>query len=274
MMLVMNDHTRPRSGAVLAACFFLSLIVLLAGCAGPGGPGRRFSELLAHYPGTDGPLRITRIMHATANDVPSALRDRTVTVIVHPGYSLFFREEHKNTFSQVMYDLLKLQFDREARFVQDAASAGSGLLILVLPGNYERDSIAPRSYISYLNLLVGSSPTVYYITSESSSSGDLDTDSMVDLHAFLRQVGAKKVLVGGGYIGRCEQEFYSQLTTYFDRVPSYLVPELSSVSPDDIDDDDARTMLQSIRRSDYGPITKFIEQKQKSARIRHILPAF
>jgi len=39
-------------------------------------------------------------------------------------------------------DLLKFQLDNEARFIGEIAKTDN-LLILVLPGNYQKDSLAP-----------------------------------------------------------------------------------------------------------------------------------
>ena len=150
-----------------------------------------------------------------------------------------------------------------ARRLALAATLALLLLILVLPGNFQQDSIAPLSYTYYLNAAAGAGTSVYYLTSETWSSGMLSMDSMVMLYGFLKKVGATRMLIGGGYIGRCQREFYNQVSAYVDRIPAYIVPEISSISPDDISNRESAEILTSLRQGDYTPVRKFIEEKSK-----------
>jgi len=251
--------TLKIAGGLLPA---LTVLVLLAaaGCTASDTPAKRFTEILSRYPQSPEPLRIARLSASSADAVPLSLRGRAVTIMVHPAYALFFREERRSTYSEAKYDLLKFQLDNEARFISEMAKSDN-LLVLVLPGNYQQDSLAPLSYTFYLNSSTGSRPLVFYIYSETSSSGSLSTDTMVTLYGFLQRVKADKVLIGGGYIGRCQREFYNQITTYVDKIPAFIVPEISSISPDDIDNDEAQAIVKSLQRRDYGPVKKFIEKK-------------
>jgi hypothetical protein len=256
-------------GVLLAV---LAIVVLLAaaGCTASDTPGRRFTEILHRYPQSPEPLAIARLTASSADAVPLSPRGKAVTIMVHPAYSLFFREERRSTYSEAKYDLLKFQLDNEARFIGEIAKSDN-LLILVLPGNYQTDSLAPLSYTFYLNSTTQSSPLVYYISSETSSNGSLDMDAMVVLYRFLQRVKADKVLVGGGYIGRCQREFYNQLTSYMDKPPAFIVPEISSISPDDVEDDEAQEIVNSIQKHDYTPVKKFIEKKgQGKADVLHM----
>jgi len=253
---------------------FRALIALVllaaAGCAASDTPSKRFTEILYRYPQTEEPLGIARMTASSADAVPPSLRGKAVTIMVHPAYSLFFREERRSTYSEAKYDLLKFQLDNEAHFIGEIAKSDN-LLILVLPGNYQKDSLAPLSYTFYLNSSTRSSPRVFYIYSETSSSGTLSTATMVALYGFLQRVKADKVLIGGGYIGRCQREFYDQIMTYVETIPAYIVPEISSISPDDIDDDEARAITGSLHRRDYSLIKSFIEKKgQGKANVLHI----
>jgi hypothetical protein len=240
----------------------LTALVLLvaAGCIASDTPAKRFTEMLDRYPQSPEPLGIARLSASSADAVPLSLRGKAVTIMVHPAYSLFFRDERRSTYSEAKYDLLKIQLDNEARFIREIAKSDN-LLILVLPGSYQKDSLAPLSYTFYLNTLTRSSPLVTYIYSETSSSGSLSTDTMVTLYGFLKKVKADKVLIGGGFIGRCQQEFSDQITAYGDRMPVYIVPELSSISPDDVDDDEARTIVNGLLKRNYAPVRNFIEKK-------------
>lgn len=238
------------------------LAFLAAGCSTtPEIPSRQLSEILNHHPNAQEPLRIKKLTAASAAEVAPALQGRVVTVMVmvHPAYSLFFREEQRSAYTAAKYDLLKFQLDSEARFISYIAKTDN-LLILVLPGNFQQESIAPLSYTYYLNAAAGEGTSVYYITSETWNSGVLSRDTMVTLYGFLRKVGATRMLIGGGYIGRCQREFHNQVSTYVDMVSPYIVPEISSVSPDDISSQEAAEILASLRKGDYTPIRKFIEK--------------
>jgi hypothetical protein len=196
----------------------------------------------------------------TIEGFPADARSRPVTIIVHPAYALFFREEHKSRYTAEKYDLLKYQLDSEAEFIRRAAVSGNPL-ILVLPGNYQEESVAPLSYTAYVNTVSGGSPTVTYVYSDSASSGSLSTETMVTLYGFLRAVGATDVLIGGGFIGRCQREFYTQLAAFMGNVPMSVVPEISSISPDDVSTGESRNILNSIRSGDYSLVRKFIQKK-------------
>jgi len=249
-----------------------SLALLAAGCPAPDAHAKRFGEILYQYPNTQEPLRIKKLTAASATDVPPAQKGRAVTIMVHPAYSLFFREEHRSTYTEAKYDLLKFQLDNEARFISEIAKTDN-LLVLVLPGDFQQESIAPLSYTYYLNAAAGDGASVYYLTSETWSSGALSMDSMVTLYGFLQKTGATRVLIGGGYIGRCQREFSSQVSAYVDKASVYIVPEISSISPDDISDRESAEILASLRKGDYTPVRIFIENKNEGAASLMPLPA-
>ena len=249
-----------------------SLALLAAGCPAPDAHAKRFGEILYQYPNTQEPLRIKKLTAASATDVPPAQKGRAVTIMVHPAYSLFFREEHRSTYTEAKYDLLKFQLDNEARFISEIAKTDN-LLVLVLPGDFQKESIAPLSYINYLNAAAGSGASVYYITSETWSTGALSLESMITLFGFVQRVGAARLLIGGGYIGRCQREFYNQVSAYLDKVPTYIIPEISTISPDDISDRESADILASLRLGDYTPVRKFIEKRTEGTANVLELPA-
>ena len=43
------------------------------------------------------------------------------------------------------------------------------------------------------------------------------------------------------------------------------MPEISTISPDDISDAEAKEMLESIERRDYRPVRRFIDRKLDEA---------
>jgi len=270
---MMHRHIITRTLKIAGGLFpvlTIPILLVAAGCAASATPEKRFTEILYRYTGSPEPLGIARLSVSAAEAVPLSLRGKAVTIMVHPAYSLFFRDERRSTYSAAKYDLLKFQLDSEARFIAEIAKSDN-LLILVLPGDYEKDSVAPSSYTFYLNSSTRSSPRVFYLSSESSRSGSLSMDAMVTLYGFLQKVKAEKVIIGGGYIGRCQQEFYSQITTYVHNIPVFIVPEISSISPDDINNDDAQEIMNNLRQRDYSPVRKFIEKRgQGNANVLHV----
>ncbi|MDH4163581.1 MAG: hypothetical protein OEW15_12965 [Nitrospirota bacterium] len=257
-----------RISSAGVSLFLLVLPVLLVpGCASEVR-AKRFTELLQRYPETDAPLSMRQLTESTV--LPIAGKDRAITVIVHPAYSLFFRDERKSIYTAAKYDLLEYQLAAEARFIIKMAKSGDPL-ILVLPGNYPKDSIAPRSYTMYLNSTTGGSPAVFYILSETSHSGSIPLETTVLLHDLLRKSRVKTLLIGGGYIGRCQKEFYSQLTTYVEDVSAFIVPEISSISPDDISTGEAEDILMSLHQKDFQPVAEFVDMKHRgSAEVRSL----
>ncbi len=225
---------------------------------------RRFSDLLIQYPQTDQPLKLRKLSGAVR---PAATRDERspdVYIMVHPAYSLFFRDGKHSRYPDAKYALLSRQFNNEARFIREAARADK-ILILVIPGDYGTESIAPLSYISYLNITAGTGQSVFYLPSESASNGTISMNDMLELYRFLNRSKAGKVLIGGGFIGRCQREFYNQLTVYFNKTTAYIVPEISTISPDDISESEAAKILASIEQQDYTPVREFIDKKLDKA---------
>ncbi len=184
--------------------------------------------------------------------------------MVHPGYSLFFRDANHSQYPEAKYALLSRQFDNEARFIARAARADK-VVILIIPGNYGTESIAPLSYISYLNETAGPGQSVFYLLSESASNGTVSMNDMVELYHFLNRFKAGRVMVGGGFIGRCQREFYNQLTVYYNKMTAYIVPEISTISPDDISEEEAGKILEGIEQQDYTSVRSFINKKLDGA---------
>jgi len=244
-------------------CVALALASMLSGCATVEPlplSTERVQDIVAQYPQTPDKLKLDQITPATVASATESAGSPDVLVIVHPAYSVFFRDRSKDTYSEMKYHLLKQQFDNEARLIRSQTAVGK-VVILVLPGNFAADSQAPLSFVSYLNSMATGTRPVYYVQSETSSSGTLSMNDMVNLYQFLQSMKVNKVMIGGGYIGRCQREFYGQLTTYLDRSRAYIVPEISTISPDDVSDAEARTILSSIMREDFTPIKSFIDKK-------------
>lgn len=242
---------------------FILLFLLLTGCAtltAPDPEARHFSETLDRYPAATQPLSIRELTAVSAESFPRSPGPHHVFIMVHPAYSLFFREANRSKYTESKYSLLAKQFETEADFIAHAAREGS-YLVLIIPRNYQSESVAPLSYISYINELTQGRENVLYLFSESSSNGSVLTSDLVELYRFLEIVKAQKVLIGGGFIGRCEREFYDQFTGFFERGSAFIVPEISTISPDDVTEAEAGLILEGISNKDYSAVRDFIEKK-------------
>lgn len=253
-------------------CILVFVFILLAGCASAPRSRvvvSRFNDILSLYPQTLNPLEMPSLLES-AND--PALRSpdpKDVYIIVHPAYAIFVRDLSKDALPEVKYLLQKRQFYNEAKFIASESLAGK-IVILIIPGHYLDNSSNPLSYTAYLNNMTWGSNTVYYMYSESTNSGGLSTDDMISLYRMLKGMNTKRVLLGGGYIGRCQKEFYSQVTTYLDTIPAYIVPEISTISPEDISVVEAAALLKSLRVEDYAPVKAFIQKRSSGVNMLSI----
>jgi len=234
-----------------------------SGCATveqTGAYQHRTSDILSGYPQSRDPLKLQRITSTPISIDPASTGNGEVFIIVHPAYSAFFRDPAKDRYSEAKDLMVRKQFDNETSAITAQAASGK-LVVLVLPGKYAEDSHSPLSYISYLNSLMADGRQLYYVLSDTSSAGSLPMNDMVSLYSFITVNKAKKVMIGGGYIGRCQREFYNQLTTYLDKSFAYVVPEMSVVSPDDVSEEEALTIASSVTMHDFSPVRAFIDKK-------------
>jgi hypothetical protein len=261
------NHNALHRRAVL----ILVILAALSGCA--TGRGRTapvsvsagpFADILGSYPPTTEPLHIKELPRSSTGAQRLVASAADVYIIVHPGYGVFFQNLTKENHAASKYLLLNKQFENEAAFISSKAAAGA-TIILVLPGNFETESIAPSSFISYLNK-TAAGRSVYYMTSKTSSSGDIATDDMVKLFEFLKSVKAERIMVGGGYVGRCQGEFYNELTSYRSVERTYIVPEISTISPVDISAQEAAEAFEAMQFQNFTLVTRFIGKKAKNAK--------
>jgi hypothetical protein len=251
---------RVRAAYLIVIFSFLSLVMGCVSVDPPGSLARRFFDTIDRYPPSRQQLAIEQLSGRSFSRIRNAGTLPDVHIIVHPAYALFFRDAKRSKYADVKYELLIRQFEEEERFIREAARAGK-IVILIIPGGYEIEMQAPETYTAYLNAVTGGGNSIFYLYSESLSNGTIPTSEMVELYRFLQNVKVRRVLIGGGYIGRCQREFYNELTAYYETTRSYIVPEISTVSPEDISDEEAAAMLDGIERRDYSPVRKFIEKK-------------
>ncbi len=152
------------------------------------------------------------------------------------------------------------EFERVESNFLEFKSTEQKLIILILPGDYKKYSNyryknGLDEYTRYINDVTNMSESVLYLESKKPNSGQLIEYDLTTLIEFLQKIGATSVLVGGEYVGRCEEDFYRQLSGAIG--PSMaveIVPELSPVSPDDMNTD-MKDLLDPKNRLDVQAAT-------------------
>lgn len=179
-------------------------------------------------------------------------------VIVHPSYYLFFHnynsskvvvERERGDFSKNIVDIFVDDFQTDDKIVQymkemerrerdfiTKASSKERLVILILPQNYKTHPEYPYrkldEFARYINDATNGSHSVIYIESESPKRGYLTNDNMLKLNSFLSEVEVKSVLLGGGYVDLCLNDFYQQALNFKETENVTVMSELSCQSPD------------------------------------------
>lgn len=227
--------------------------------------------------------RLNSVSEKEYEDYRKFLENGAVYVIVHPGYFPFFQykdmpaeekqpeEDYlgkKNVVERLLsvpppdinFSVLQAQ-ERRTRDFLEYKSTEEKLIIIVLPRNYKsfkgyvyKNGI--DEYARYLNEVTNLSKSVLFVESKSASRGYLLESDMVRLLEFLSSIGAKKVYVGGGYIGRCLEDFYIDISDVYGSEDVFIVPELSDVSPRELKGGLARGLLMPDGTIDVGVATQ------------------
>lgn len=218
-------------------------------------------------------------------------RGNRVFIIVHPAFYTFFTEDArinlgggdgKNTENVVERLMDKSSFlDPTLRLMQqqermllefmEAISTEKILMIVIVPGNYRnhlrRDSYGPfDEYARFLNEMTNGSASVVYVQSRAVDDGKLLAADMQKLIDFIYAAGVRRVYMGGGYVGRCLEGFYEDFTDSLfrrdldGRIEVYMVPEISAVSPVDMNNTWGRALILPTGEVDYGAATKNLKQ--------------
>jgi hypothetical protein len=259
--------------------FFKAILVgmlAVSGCATVDdlqSPSKQFTDIINSFPDQHEQLKFPDLTKIPAPLSPSSRMPSSseVYVIVHPGFAVFFQNLGKDKFDETKFRLLKKQFETEQEFISKRAASGA-TIILVLPGKAS-DGAFPATYPSYrhyLNDTAGNGSSVYFIYSETSSSGAIPLNEMMSLYYFIRGLRPARVMVAGGYIGRCQREFYNEFTNYFDKSQVFIVPQLSTISPDDVTEKEAEQILDGLEKQDYSLVKQFIDKKTGAS--ANILP--
>lgn len=226
--------------------------------------------------------RLTNVSTSEYATFNKYLDNGTVYILVHPSFFSFFHYPKKLTEStedspskyNVVERLLKIkpqnpQFallqaqERRMRDFIEYKATEKKLLVIVIPKNYQKYSgytyrKGVDEYMRYLNEVTNMSESVLFVESKSPNRGYLTDDDAMRLMEFILSIKAKRVLVGGGYIGRCLEDFYVLLTKEYGKEDIYIVPELSDISPREIDDNIARTILKTNGLIDEDMATKIM----------------
>ncbi len=230
-------------------------------------------------------------------DYPSYRRfldNGSLYIIVHPAYYTFFQRPplpisddvstFETAFSSVVTPLpkenelerllreknfspktalIKAQ-EKSLRDFLEYASTTKRLVILVLPGGYKNHAgykfkALRDEFRRYINEVTNESESVIYIYSSRPNRGVLTERERVRLLRFLSAIKPGRILLGGGYLGRCLEDFWRTLEPFYSE-RLYLVPELIAISPSDISFFTAKSILRSDGTVDIKRLTKNIRE--------------
>jgi len=190
-------------------------------------------------------------------DFAKYLDKGAVYVIVHPAYYFFFDDSMQfgvpgssssgksamSTFlSEASYSgramLAKAQEKAMHDFLEYVTTEKK-LVIFILPGAYKgideyRNRFPRDEYMRYINEVSNESESVLYLFSSKPNKGALDPKDRKTLFRFLETVQAKSILLGGGYVGRCIEDFYRMLGKNYDEDSLFIMPEISALAPSDM----------------------------------------
>ena len=143
--------------------------------------------------------------------------------------------------------VLQAQERRTRDFLEFKSTQGK-LMIIVVPKNFNKYNgyvyrQGPDEYMRYLNEVTNGSDSVVFIESKNPNRGFATEEDGVLLMDFLAAIQAKNIYVSGGYVGRCLDDFYMSLTAAYGSKTIFVVPELSDVSPQELNNQIAYEML-------------------------------
>lgn len=194
------------------------------------------------------------------------LDNGAVYIIVHPSYYTFFHEgdvsndgagiSSQNAVERFLDEsvysskarLIKAQ-EKMLRDFLEYMSTEKKLVILILPKGYStypgyKYRNVNDEYMRYINEVSNGSDSILYIYSKKPSRGTLSEKDRKKVLKFLYGVRANSILLGGGYIGRCLEDFYKDIEQYIGEDKIFLVPEITAISPSDMISDIASDVLR------------------------------
>ncbi len=206
------------------------------------------------------------------------LDNGSVYIIVHPAYYTFFQRplfpfddviSVDNELDRLLGEpnfspkttLIKAQ-EKALRDFLEYASTTKRLVILILPGGYKKyDGYKFKGHRDefrrYINEVTNESESVVYMYSKKPNRGLLTEKDTARLLKFLSAIKPRNILIGGGYLGRCLEDFWRTIEPFYsERI--YLVPELVAISPSDMGVFQAYGMLRSDGTVDIEKLTENI----------------
>jgi len=212
-----------------------------------------------------------------------------VYIIVHPAYYVFFQnteilssKKDAEVFptENIVERFYKKRFifDPPMKIMQqqemllknflELMSTEKKFIILILPRDY-KDYLSYGyikgldEYARYINEATHATESMVYIESASYVQGNLLETDLNNLLALLEAVGAKTIMLGGGYVGKCLEDFYIDLIPKFGFDNLYLVPEITAISPLDLHEEWTNNLLTNDGRLNIKAAT--INLKQSNA---------
>lgn len=208
-----------------------------------------------------------------------------VYLIVHPGYFPFFdvwdvtpvttdysvgypkkniaeRVTENLAAENIAYRVAREQ-ERILRDFLEFMSHEQRLVVLVLPRSY-RDHLTygyvdgHDEYARYLNELTNGADNIIWIESDTHNSGYLLDGDLAMLTAFLDQTGATTLLLGGGFLGKCLDNFYGSLRKHYSYDAISYVTEITAFSPADMVTDRA-SLITTGGKLKYRGLRKYFE---------------
>ncbi len=231
-------------------------------------------------------LKIRRL-----NDIPKEeaagykkyLYDGDVYIVVHPGFFPFFIERkvlsspedsrvlpakdimERFSDSIAAHEKTLTVYLEQERLIKDFVqfmSVEKKLVILVLPGDY-RNHLAygyvpgVDEYMRFINEITNGSESVVYLESASWGEGSLDKNNLDVLTGFLSAIEVKNIVIGGGYIGKCLDDFTKCLRKKIDLNNIYFAPEIVTISPLEMVLDKV-ALLKDNHKINFKDIVKYI----------------
>jgi len=218
-------------------------------------------------------------------DFGQSLYNGNIYVVVHPGYYAFFHAKHnlpaaeeiggypsQNLVERIAADgmlgkslnirIMKEQ-ERLIRNFLEFMSTEKKLVILVLPRNYREHLLngyadGRDEFARFINDLTNMSPSILTIESETHDNGFLTEPDLELLKEFIDETGAKKILLGGGYLGKCLDNFYESVRRKYKYEDVSFVADITSVSPTDMVTDSVRLLVKG--RINYSAMWKYFKE--------------
>lgn len=227
--------------------------------------------------------------------------DPTIYIVIHPAYYPFFINDsvlssNSDLDAKPLENIVerfcaRVSFhDRELRVMQEQErslrdfleimSSEKKLLILVLPRDYKSHLSygylnGLDEYMRYINEVTGMSESVLYVESLEYNFGYIGESELAALSKFIKKVGARKIMLGGEFAGRCLDNAYWSLMRKFDQEDIYLVPEITAIAYRDVMSTPLSNLLTKDRTINFRELSKNLRYSNKSgdiseANIRHL----